>query len=157
MIWKCVQWSRVRSLSLPLSRTISFCAHILLKIICRYCMIKFDLAKWRQNQITETVKRGALNRHRRHHYHHRRRRHQQHFYLNYAIHYTIKIHFLGFIIFEDLLRHRTSESYFEVFPIWSFLYHCATRQIPRKLNIYFLWIISPHTNAQAHRHTYTFR
>lgn len=32
-------------------------------------MIKFDLAKWRQNQITETVKRGALNQNHHHHFH----------------------------------------------------------------------------------------
>lgn len=81
-------------------------------------MIKFDLAKWRQNQITETVKRGALN------------QTTTTTTCTLTIHSTGEIEglstqwkyiFLGFIIFEDLLRHRTSESYFEVFSIRSFL------------------------------------
>lgn len=86
-------------------------------------MIKFDLAKWRQNQITETVKRGALNQNHHHHFH---------------LYYTLDARYLhtqwkekyfsGFIIFEDLLRHRTSESYFEVFPIRSFLCQCYARR-----------------------------
>lgn len=72
-------WSRVRLLTHTHSHTLTPSRTLFSvmydRIFSGYCMIKFYLAKWHQNQITKTVKKGHSN------------------------HLFFELHVFGFIIF----------------------------------------------------------